>query len=120
MPAIDSGPVEGVYEVKFGGDATLERVLVLLREFDERARESPGLRAILDESDLRVSQLRAGDVRRIIDAFRLARHIRSARVAIVAPTPVVYGLNRMAMAFADADDVFCVFRAREEAEAWLA
>ena len=110
----------GVYEVEFGGEATLEGMLVLLRELDDRAKERPGLRAILDESNLRVSQLRVGDVRQIIDAFRLARHIRSARVAIVAPSPVVYGMNRMAMAFADANDVFCVFRTRKEAEAWLA
>ena len=38
---------------------------------------------------------------------------------MVAPNPVVYGLNRMAIVFADDEDRIRVFRNREAATSWL-
>ena len=110
--------MEWVHEVLVEGDASVAGVAGLLRRLDAVAARAPGTRFLLDETGFRALSIGPREMREIAATWRATVHLPQARVAVVAPSPLVYGLNRMAISLADADNV-AVFRTREEAEAWL-
>jgi hypothetical protein len=94
-------------------------VVSLLGQLDDLAAGEPGLRVLVDQSDLNPGTVDLDGLRAIGDAWRSLRHIGGSRIAVVAPSEVVFGMNRQAIAFADASAAKSVFRTRAEAEAWL-
>jgi hypothetical protein len=111
--------VEGVHEVVLAGEATLDRLLELLRSVDALAAGEPTMRVLVDESALTPGGLDVDSLRRIAAEWQVLRHVGRVRIAVVAPSDVVFGLNRQTIALADAGAVKQVFRTRGEAEAWL-
>jgi hypothetical protein len=77
---------------------------------------------IWDGTDVDRLDARGTNVRGFINAAAAARDkFGPARLAIVAPTPVVFGLARMAQALAEFTPFrIAVFHDREDADAWMA
>jgi hypothetical protein len=74
---------------------------------------------LIDESELKVSLIGPGDIQRIAQRWSGAAKLRRAAIAVVAPNPVVYGLNRMFQLVSNADTRLAVFWDRTAALAWL-
>ena len=107
-----------MHEVVVDGDASVDGVAALLRRLEAIAEADPELRFLLDETGSRAFSIGPREMREIAAVWRANTHLPRARVAVLAPSPVIFGLNRMAISLADADNVR-VFRTRAEAEAWL-
>ena len=110
-----SGESEDIVMVTLSGAATFEMIAGLLRELEAR-RPS---RVLVDERGLRPGLIGPAQIGRIVAEWRKATALRAARVAVLAPNPVIYGLNRMFQAFADVEGRVSVFSTREAALAWL-
>lgn len=76
---------------------------------------------IWDGTDVERFDARGGDIRGFINAAAAAKdEFGPARLAIVAPSPLVFGLGRMAQALAEFTPFrIGVYRTREEAVAWI-
>lgn len=74
---------------------------------------------LIDESELKVGLIGPGDIQRIAHQWSIAKHLRDATIAVVAPNPVVYGLNRMFQLVSNADTRLAVFWNRPAAVAWV-
>jgi hypothetical protein len=76
---------------------------------------------LIDETDAGPGLLNPLDIRKWIDRWRTATALKAGRIAVVAPTFVMFGLNRMAQGFAGSDstDHLAVFRERAAAVEWL-
>ena len=107
-----------MHEVVVDGDASIGGVAALLRRLEAVAEGAPDTRFLLDETGFRAFAIGPREMREIAAAWRANTHLPRARVAVLAPSPVIYGLNRMAISLGDAENVR-VFRTRAEAEAWL-
>jgi hypothetical protein len=85
-------------------------------------RHAAPLRVLIDETDLRAGLVSFADIRRIVTARQRALALRTARIAVLAPSTVIYGLNRVVhrLGGADAEDRIGVFKVRADAVAWLA
>jgi hypothetical protein len=80
------------------------------------------LRVLIDESEITAALLSAGELRAMMDALKAAVGLRDrSRIAIYAPSSFVYGLNRMAQAFAGAasEGRLEVFYSEDAAKRWL-
>ena len=90
-------------------------------ELDALAAEARPRRVLVDESRLRVGLVGPADMRLIAERWRTASALRTARIAVFAPAPIVYGLNRMfqALAGGEAERRVALFRGRADAVAWL-
>jgi hypothetical protein len=121
--ALDSAALDqGVVFVTLSGRATYEMIIGLLEELDSLAASGAGpLRILIDESELRAGFVSVSDVKSIARRWESAQALRSARIAVVAPTPVIYGLNRMMHGFAslDTENRIALFKSRVDAKAWL-
>jgi hypothetical protein len=106
---------EDVMMVTLSGAATFEMIAGLLRELDAR-RPS---RVLIDEGGLRPGLIGPAQIGQIVAEWRKASALRAARVAVLAPNPVIYGLNRMFQGLANAEGRIAVFSGRAEALAWL-
>jgi len=74
---------------------------------------------LIDESELKVGLFAPTDIQRIAQAWSSAERLRRAPIAVLAPNPVVYGLNRMFQLVSDADTRLSVFWNRAAAFDWL-
>jgi hypothetical protein len=74
---------------------------------------------LIDESELKVGLIGPGDIQRIAHRWSIAKNLRDAAIAVVAPNPVVYGLNRMFQLVSDADTRLAVFWNRAAAVNWV-
>lgn len=74
---------------------------------------------LVDESELKVGLIGPGDIQRIAHQWSIAKKLRDAAIAVVAPNPVVYGLNRMFQLVSDADTRLAVFWDRAAAVNWV-
>jgi hypothetical protein len=99
----------------------LERgeLLGLVDALEALAQVQPSLRLLVDESEVEVSLIGPLDIRSIAQAWAGATTLKQIRVAVYAPSPVVYGLNRMVQAFGNAQGKIAIFRDRAAALAWL-
>lgn len=102
-----------VVAVKLSGSAHTGRILALL---DELKGREPAF-VLVDESELNVGLITSADIQRIANRWAGAKC--GAVIAVVAPNPVVYGLNRMFQLVSGADGRLSVFWNREAAIAWL-
>lgn len=104
-----------VAAVNLSGPANAARILLLLDELEGRAPEF----VLIDQTDLTVSLITPADIRLIANRWAGAKKLRSAVIAVVAPTPVVYGLDRMFQLVSGTDERLSVFWDRGTAMAWL-
>ena len=114
---IDAQSFDGVEVtvVTLSGQATFERIAGLLREL-EALQPS---RVLVDESGLRPGFITPNQIGEIAALWRNATAFRSAWIGVSAPSPVIYGLNRMFQALANAEGRVAVFNSRAAALAWL-
>lgn len=101
--------------VTLSGQATFDRIAGLLRELEVLQPS----RVLVDESGLRPGLITPSQIREVAELWRNATAFRSAWIAVSAPNPVIYGLNRMFQAFANVEGRVSVFTTREAALAWL-
>ena len=97
-------------------------VVSMFNELERLTTDTRELRVLIDESDMKATLLTPSELRRMIDALKNSPGLRKrSRIAICAPSPLVYGLNRMAQAFAgkESEGRLEVFRTKESAEVWL-
>jgi hypothetical protein len=103
------------------GEATTEGFARMNAEFVAHERFRPGLLVLLDHTHLLVDKLNSQDVRTISrDFVRHDADLGAAIVALVAPTPVQFGLARMSTLVAEpTTSEVQVFYTRPEALEWL-
>jgi hypothetical protein len=110
-------------EVMLSGKLGYDTIAAMLTELDALANAAlPGaLTVLIDETEASPGLLNPLDIRRWIDNWKQARALKQGRIAVVAPTLVMFGLNRMAqgVAGAESDEHLAVFRDREAAMRWL-
>jgi hypothetical protein len=114
------GPVD--VTITTSGSADLDGFLHLNEELVSHSCFRPGLRILVDHSDLDTTTLDQ-DVRATGEAVaRLVDAFRGSKIAVVAPDVAKYGLARASAEAADPrsiDLAVKVFVTRDEAEAWL-
>lgn len=76
---------------------------------------------MVDESAVTAGMITPAEIRRITSMFQESRALASARIAVIAPSPVIYGLNRMVHGFASEGvaERIAIFRAAGEGLGWL-
>lgn len=94
------------------------RAVTLLAILDSLEIARPAF-VLVDESELKVGLIGPGDIQRIAHQWSMAKNLREAAIAVVAPNPVVYGLNRMFQLVSNADTRLAVFWVRSAAVEWL-
>jgi hypothetical protein len=104
-------------DVTLSGDTTYEMVHALFIDLDERARNKQ-LHVLIDETELHPALFGFRELKDIVGVWRKVDALRTARIAVIAPGPVMYGLNRMFSLLAN-DESIHVFMWREDAIAWL-
>jgi hypothetical protein len=109
-------------EVTLAGRLSYETIAAMLEELDALATAAlpVRLKVLVDETDARPGLLGFAEIRRWVDHWKRAA-VKQGRIAVVAPTWVMFGLNRMAhgLAGADSDEHLAVFRDRDAAMDWL-
>ena len=110
---------DGIVLVRLSGRAQADSIVKLLVELNALAERDPGLRVLIDETDLGAGFVGPSDIGRIADAWRKAAALRSIRIAAFATNPVIYGLNRMFQGLAHGADRVSVFNDRARARDWL-
>jgi hypothetical protein len=112
---------DGYVHVALRGRPRLEMVLSMFSELEQLASKDAELFVLIDESEMKAALLSPGELRAMIDGLKASPGLRRSRIAIYAPSPLVYGLNRMAQAFAGErwEDRLKAFRSKGEAERWL-
>ena len=94
----------------------------LFHELEQLTTEDAELLVLVDESKVIARLLRPSELREMTDLLKACSRLRQrSRVAIYAPSPIVYGMNRMAQAFAGqaSEGRYEVFRTPDDAETWL-
>lgn len=102
------------------GPASIEGFGSLFDELASDPRFRPEWMVLLDVAALDVSELSAEEVRQIATAVARDARLGSTSIAVVAPSPVTFGLARLGDTVAkpnSLDTVIC--RSREEAETWF-
>lgn len=119
---IEFGPEPDEMEIVTSGVGTLEGFRGMIDDGIGDPRWRPPMRALLDYTELDMSELSADDIRLISEhASRYPGALFGARVAVVAPRALSYGLSRMAASTTDVPNLDVqVFGMRASAEAWLA
>lgn len=114
---IERRQMEGVavHVVTLTDTADYDTITGMLRELDEAA---PQL-IFIDESAFRPDLLAGVHIQEFAKQWRAAVSLRAARLAVHAPNPAMYGLNRMFQLWAGAEEKMAVFRERDAALAWL-
>lgn len=110
-------------EVALSGRLGYDAIAAMLTELEALANAAlpAPLSVLVDETEASPGLLNPLDIRRWIDNWKQAAALKQGRIAVVAPTLVMFGLNRMAQGLAggDSDAHLAVFRDRAAAEAWL-
>jgi hypothetical protein len=114
LDTLHIGRSDGI-AVTLSGSLNASTILALLSALE---RANPAF-VLLDESDLKVGLIGSGDIQRIAQQWSAATNLRGAAIAVVAPNPVVYGLNRMFQLLSDADTRLAVFWGRPAAVNWV-
>ena len=94
------------------------RAATILALLDSLEAAEPAF-VLIDESELKVGLIGPDDIRRIAHQWSIAKNLRDAAIAVVAPNPVVYGLNRMFQLVSNADTRLAVFWDRTAAVDWV-
>ena len=106
---------DDIVTVTLSRAASFETIAGPLRELEAlRPR-----RVLMDESGLRPGLVSPSHIQQIAKLWRNAAALRGARIAVFAPSPVIYGLNRMFQAWAGEEVRVAVFTGRGDATAWL-
>lgn len=109
-------------DVALRGRPRSETIIALFVELERQATTDGELFVLIDESETDAALLGATELRAMMNAWAGSEGLRErSRIAIYAPSDVVYGLNRMAQAFGGgpAEGRFGVFRTKEAARDWL-
>jgi hypothetical protein len=113
---------DDLVEVTLAGRLGYETIAAMLEELDALAiaRLPAYLKVLVDETDASPGLLGLLEIRRWIDRWKRGA-VKHGRIAVVAPSLVMFGLNRMAqgVAGADSDEHLAVFRDRDAALTWL-
>lgn len=94
----------------------------MFHDLEQLTTENAELLVLIDESEMMARLLHPSELREMIDVLKASKGLRErSRIAIYAPSPVVYGMNRMAQAFAGqaSEGRLEVFRTADDAETWL-
>lgn len=108
--------------VAIRGRPKLRTVVAMFGELEQLASSRDDLLVLIDESEMKAALLGPAELRTMIEALKGSAGLRHrSRIAINAPSNLIYGLNRMAQAFAgrDWEDRLAVFRTEDAAEDWL-
>ena len=107
--------------VRFAGQADKQSITNLIAQIAALGDDTTLARVLMDETDLRPGLLLPSDVRGIVERWRALIARRTVRIAVYAPSPMIYGLNRLAESVAggDAKDRLAAFRSRTDAIGWL-
>jgi hypothetical protein len=105
--------------VELAGEARYGDLIQLLNRLEVLAESNPGMAVLIDETGLRPGLTGPPEIRRLARAWGEARHFRTARIAVFAPTPVIFGLNRMVAAFSGREHQLRVFSDKASATSWL-
>jgi hypothetical protein len=109
-------------EVVLSGRLNYETIGGMLAELAELALAAlpARLNVLVDETDATPGLLGPGEIRKWIEGWKRAE-LMHGRLAVVAPTLVMFGLNRMAQGLAggDAEEHLAVFKNRDDAMSWL-
>jgi hypothetical protein len=118
---IDFGPDPDEMSIVTSGTCTLEGFKKMIDEGIGDPRWQSPMRALLDYTDLDMSGLSADHIRAISEhASTYPAALLGARVAVLAPRALAYGLARMAASTTDVPQIDVrVFGMRDDAEAWL-
>jgi hypothetical protein len=108
-----------IHVVKLAGELSVTGLLAFIEQLDALAAQQPSIELLLDESDAKASLISPLDLRRIARAWGDSTAAERTRIAIFAPSPVIYGLNRMVQVFGNTERRMKVFKSRAEATAWL-
>jgi hypothetical protein len=109
-------------EVVLSGRLNYETIGGMLAELAELALAAlpARLNVLVDETDATPGLLGPREIRKWIEGWKRAE-LMHGRLAVVAPTLVMFGLNRMAQGLAgdDAEEHLAVFKTRDDAMSWL-
>jgi hypothetical protein len=128
MSEVDIAPAyqvvkrDGYVHVALRGRPRLAMVVSMFAELEELATGDAELLVLIDESEMKAALLGTSELRAMMDALKASAGLRHrSRIAIYAPTMFVYGLNRMAQAFAGeaSEGRLEVFRSEVAAIRWL-
>jgi hypothetical protein len=104
------------------GEASFSNTAAFVRELLEDERYRPGLKILIDYTELQTIEYSSGELRGMIDrVIAMEEKMQSGYCAIVVPTPVVYGVMRIWEAEIESATKarLRLFRGREDAIAWL-
>ena len=112
----------GLFIGETSGDAVVETFGDLLDAMLDHDEWQPGARWMHDHTDLNAAPLTVEGIQRIADLCAERRtRLGAGKCAIVLTADLEYGLGRMWAAHVESkwDVVTRIFRARDEARAWL-
>lgn len=93
-----------IHVVMLGGELNVPDLLVLIDQLNALAAQQSSFDLLVDESAARASLIGPLDLRKLSQAWSESAAFKRARIAIFAPSPVIYGK---------------VVKSRDEATAWL-
>jgi hypothetical protein len=119
--SIDSA--KQVVEVTLSGRLSYESIAAMLEDLAALATAAlpERLAVLIDETNASPGLLGVNEVRNWITRWKSATSLREGRIAVVAPSLVMFGLNRMAQGLARDETVghLAVFKSRDVAMEWL-
>lgn len=104
-----------ILAVTLSGTIAAKSLVLILDELERLQPPS----VLIDESAFKASLITPADIEQIARRWATAEHLRTAFIAVIAPNPVVYGLNRMFQLVADSNLRLGVFWNRTAALEWL-
>jgi hypothetical protein len=110
------------FEVRTYGDAELQGFKDIVQAMLAREDWHTGGPLLINHSELNAAPLTSDQLREIKDFMKLFQsQIGKAKIAIVAPRDLEYGIGRIWKVFASEAGAFVteVFRSRDEAIFWL-
>ena len=108
--------------VALRGRPTLEPILSMFSELEQLTAKDGELAVLIDESEMKAGLLSPAELRAMMSGLKSSAGLRDrSRIAVYAPSNIVYGLNRMAQVFAgdDWEGRLAVFRTEDAAQDWL-
>jgi hypothetical protein len=108
--------------VALRGRPRLAMVVSMFRDLEQLTNNEAELLVLIDESEMKAGLLSPNELRAMMDALKASAGLRRrSRIAIYAASNFVYGLNRMAQAFAGqaSEGRLEVFRSEGAAKRWL-
>jgi hypothetical protein len=119
--AADFDAVDGCVLVTLRGTADLAALRAYHRELRAHPRYARGMPILTDISEIEAGETTTAEARQMgLAVEEFDRRMGTARRAIVAPQPLLFGLSRAAQTAMDPDGTRTfVTRSREEAIAWL-